>query len=403
MKAAGSPGQQTSRRRNLLLALLGIALVAGAAGGFFLVRPTPKAASKAPSKVIPGSSGAPILTNRPTPIFDVTKFGAVGDGKTDSTAAIHAATAKAQQGGGGTVYFPPGHYVCSSTSVAGACVQVDGTVAIWISGDSRDSTKITQIVPARQAVAIHTDGVVVDGLTLDTQSSNAKAAIVVVANHTTLQRSRVLGSQRAFALYYVGPQGADKTNPTYNVGNRVLDTVVNDQITDDGFSFSFQQNGLIQGIQHTGSRLALYIDKSVSVIDYHYTPGSQPSAKDGFWITPPSTGVVVTRFVSDGAGGIIGASPTPGRFSTDIQIIQEQLLGPSGYHLTVGDVRNLVIDGCKFNPGNALVFHPRILADNVVVRNSVIPLVQYTHPPTAKVTNVTFENDTPSWPSIKSA
>jgi hypothetical protein len=345
--------------------------------------------------VVGQPSQVPLLTNRPTPIIDVTKFGAIGDGRTDSTAGIHAAIAKAQSSGGGTVYFPAGRYVCSAADQPGACIDISGGVPIWVAGASRESTVVTQMVPTKQAASIHADGTVVDSLTLDTQSSNAKAAIAVVANHTTLQRSRVLGSTQSFALYYVGPKGATRTNPIYNNGNRVLDTEVNDLITDDGFSFSFQENGVIQNIQHTGSRLAIYIDKNVSVTGYRYTPGSQPKAKDGFWITAPSTGITIRGFVSSGAGGIIGSYPTPTRYSTDITIVGEQLLAPDGYHLQVGDVRNLVIDGCQFNSGNALVFRPMVLTDHVIVRNSSIPTVRYMHPPSAKVTNVIFSNDIP--------
>jgi polygalacturonase len=47
-------------------------------------------------------------------IYDVTAFGARGDGKTLDTAAINAAIAAAAAAGGGTVRFPPGRYASYS-------------------------------------------------------------------------------------------------------------------------------------------------------------------------------------------------------------------------------------------------------------------------------------------------
>jgi polygalacturonase len=43
-------------------------------------------------------------------MFDVTDFGAMGDGITDDTAAVQTAINAAMETGGGTVYFPDGDY-----------------------------------------------------------------------------------------------------------------------------------------------------------------------------------------------------------------------------------------------------------------------------------------------------
>ncbi len=45
---------------------------------------------------------------------NVREFGAVGDGTTNDTAAIRAAVAHLAGGGGGTVHFPPGDYLCGT-------------------------------------------------------------------------------------------------------------------------------------------------------------------------------------------------------------------------------------------------------------------------------------------------
>src|SRR5690606_41704357 len=49
--------------------------------------------------------------------FDVTKFGAKGDGKTIDSPAINAAIAEAVKAGGGTVAVPKGQYLSFSRRV----------------------------------------------------------------------------------------------------------------------------------------------------------------------------------------------------------------------------------------------------------------------------------------------
>ena len=46
--------------------------------------------------------------------YDITNFGAVGNGKTLTTSAIQKAIDACHQNGGGTVYFPPGNYLSGS-------------------------------------------------------------------------------------------------------------------------------------------------------------------------------------------------------------------------------------------------------------------------------------------------
>ena len=63
--------------------------------------------------------------------YDITAFGAVGDGKTISSDAVNAAIQAAAADGGGTVYVPAGRYLCYSIRLAshvdlhlekGACI-----------------------------------------------------------------------------------------------------------------------------------------------------------------------------------------------------------------------------------------------------------------------------------------
>jgi len=62
----------------------------------------------------------------PSQSFDVRAYGAVGDGKTDSTRGIRAAIDAANQGGGGTVYFPRGRYLVSDTLVIPSHIKLQG-------------------------------------------------------------------------------------------------------------------------------------------------------------------------------------------------------------------------------------------------------------------------------------
>lgn len=59
-------------------------------------------------------------------VFDVRAYGANGDGKANSTHAIAAAIAAAEDAGGGTVYFPRGRYVMSETLVIPPNIAIKG-------------------------------------------------------------------------------------------------------------------------------------------------------------------------------------------------------------------------------------------------------------------------------------
>jgi len=63
------------------------------------------------------SLGEPVTTAAKPSVFDVTKFGARGDGKTLDTPAINRAIEAATAAGGGTVHFPAGTYLCFSIHV----------------------------------------------------------------------------------------------------------------------------------------------------------------------------------------------------------------------------------------------------------------------------------------------
>lgn len=66
-------------------------------------------------------------------IFDITAYGAVGDGRTDCTAAIQAALDAAAETGRSQVLVPPGIYATGRLRMHGECVALEGCSA-WSFG-----------------------------------------------------------------------------------------------------------------------------------------------------------------------------------------------------------------------------------------------------------------------------
>ncbi len=62
-------------------------------------------------------------------IFDITKYGAIGDGETDCTAAVQAAIDAAAEVGHAKVVVPPGIYMVGHLHFHGQCVAMEGCSA----------------------------------------------------------------------------------------------------------------------------------------------------------------------------------------------------------------------------------------------------------------------------------
>jgi hypothetical protein len=73
--------------------------------------------------------------------FDVTAYGAVGDGTTDDTSAINSAIAALNSAGRGVLYFPAGDYLCSAgltTITASGIIMGDGPGGFWGDGPASE-------------------------------------------------------------------------------------------------------------------------------------------------------------------------------------------------------------------------------------------------------------------------
>lgn len=79
-----------------------------------------------------------------TTVFDVTRFGVVGDGETNNTAKIAEVTARLEELGGGTIYFPPGEYVTGTIELgSNMTLYLEGGATILGSADPEDYPMIT--------------------------------------------------------------------------------------------------------------------------------------------------------------------------------------------------------------------------------------------------------------------
>ena len=83
-------------------------------------------------------------------MYSVKDFNAVGDGIADDTAAVQAAYDAAVQGGGGTLFFPPGQYRCNLSMYSRA---------VDIRGEGRIASKLYAADPAKDILnAIFREG-----------------------------------------------------------------------------------------------------------------------------------------------------------------------------------------------------------------------------------------------------
>ena len=351
-----------------------------------------------------------------TQLYNVNDYGAYPNG-TDATPGFRRAIAAAQANpAGGTVMIPAGIY-SFSTRVVGApaaSIQVHRlSRPITIQGPAVPAGEppvvtLVQQVPGQALMSVHTSSTLVQNITFDCQSNQGGSCFGVGStvvkgqpmggNNTTLLNCTALGSSgaKAFTLYYPGPPGATQDVPIYNYGNQVISCTVHDDIADDGFSFSFQSGAYVHDITHFGSRLALFMCADTEIDTYNYTMNpycnDQHSAQgyvtNGFWITPPSTGVTITDFTTSGQGGIISGDIQE-RVAIDVTLNNHQFTNTDEtkyYGLEVGNVDGLIINGGSF-AHNFIFFNPGIPgtesykgypkgATGVVIKNAILGGIQ---------------------------
>jgi hypothetical protein len=233
------------------------------------------------------------------------------------------------------------------------------------SGAGAGSTVLRQTVYGHNLLRVSGDNTLVENLTLDTQTNNGGIAFQTGASNVTLENADVMSGNVPghFAIYFAGPRGATVASPRYSTGNRLQNVNVSDRICDDGVSWSYQRNDTITNVSETGSRLALYVDTGVVVNGYRYTPGPCISSDDGFWITPPSSNIVISNFVSSGAGGYICPNIAMQQSCSRITLENERAAAA----LHIGNVTGLRVSGSAFH---AVIIDNTTLTSGVWTRSS---------------------------------
>ena len=361
----------------------------------------------------------------PAFVYKVTSFGAVCNGVAlgkpgshDDTSAIQKAINTAETTGG-LVQLPAGTCELSSRlrMTSGQGITLSGSV----SSKGQLRTSLTDSVnPEYQGGDIYITSAhnTVQDLILDQLQYGGAAE--VRANYTTFQRTTVLGGPNFFVLYF-----HELLNGKPASHNRLVDSTVVSLIDrtvqsnlgtspcDDAISWASQDDSLIQNVEFTGTRLALYKDEGVEVNGFTYHPGPQTCDLDGYWITQPSSNVALENMTMYGSAGVVdNGSPSNG-VSRNISITNERVERPtagagyklngSSHGLIISNVDGVTIDNCHLNSpvatNSSLEFQPTTAATDVVVQKTTVPRVSFwSKAPRGKtalgkVRNVAFDDD----------
>jgi hypothetical protein len=110
-------------------------------------------------------------------IFDVTTFGALGDGFTDDTGAIQSAIDAAHDVGGGIVWFPPGRYPIARA------LQISSMDYLTFSGSGVDATILQSTSPTEPIFNSDTDSLwrLWEDMTLTSTVTKTSGALMELA------------------------------------------------------------------------------------------------------------------------------------------------------------------------------------------------------------------------------
>jgi hypothetical protein len=338
-----------------------------------------------------------------TRIYYARSYGAVCNGiplgqpgSHDDTSAIQDAI-DAAEATGGLVQLPAGTCELSSglKISTGPGITLSGRVS---SKGQRQTTLTDSINPEYQEgdLYITSNHNTVQDLILNQLRYGGAAN--VQADYTTFQRTTVLGGPNFFVLYF-----HRLLDRKHAVGNRLIDSNVVSLIDrtvqstlgtkpcDDAISWAAQDDSLIQNVEFTGTRLALYQDDGVEVDGFTYHPGPQTCDLDGYWITQPSSNITLENLTMYGSGGVVDNNSPSNGISRNISIVNERvetptagtgytLNGPS-HGLVISNADGVNIDNCDLDSpvadNSSIEFQPSTKAIRVVVKNTTVPRVSF--------------------------
>jgi len=280
--------------------------------------------------------------------FDVTRYGAVGDGMTDNTGAVAKAvtallewSASASGSAGADLYFPEGHYLLAGqpTSTEQAYIDLNlvqlsaqpGPITISGSGASKSivSFDLSRAAGLRVAFSDITASVPLPGRIFDltlqqstVSSGSGRASPVITLSQTTnwaIQNMTLVGA---------GTATADCVGIS-------LDTCRSTQITNVAIS-----NAAVEGI--SVSRGADFVFDDISIT----SPASLAGGGIFIW---RATGVTVKNSVL--RGGLYGINVASSVVATDahvLDVLDSRFLGNS-LGVTLGESANVSITSSHFD------------------------------------------------------
>ena len=329
------------------------------------------------------SSSQTALNVAPTP-------GIVCDGSTDATAAIQGAVNK-----GGTVTLPAGTCKLSAAiAMRSGNVTLQGTLS---STGQLLTTLVDTVNPQYEGggIQIKSDHNTVHSLILDQHAYGE--ALYLQGNYNVISHDTILGGPSYFAMFAEAQSNGAKAIDNQFLNDTSVALIdknvlgVSTEACDDGFVLANQTGALVENLDFTGTRLALYQDVSTTVNGYTYHPGPQTCGLDGFYITQPTSGITLEHLKMYGSAGVIGnysATHTPAQ---NVSISNETVYPPAAgagftligksHGLLIRNVSTVTINQSNFASGNSgndvIEFDPTVSATGVTIENSIVPKVSF--------------------------
>jgi hypothetical protein len=314
---------------------------------------TAAGAAAAPAVVIAtqaaGASPAQAQSTSETGWYDVTDYGAKGDGTTDDTAAIQAAIAAAQQNAyGGVVYLPIGQYlVTAPLVVTGSDILILGTGPLaTMGGAGYNDGKSTTIMPGpawAQGSAAQPACILFDAVTAGTNLNRCGVERLAINGGNLPPGTQMHGIA---TQGYVGAFGVTGciVGPIANTSSAGITNTTSGSVTAQGASVI---RNLVQGVGGDGYDMA---GGDLTVEHCH----AQGCGGNGFSVTTNGGDTRVTDCRGDLSGGSGFYISVPcGEYLGMVQLANCSTQRNSGNGIQIantsaGEISPVYLTGCVF-------------------------------------------------------